>query len=45
MTRQVALLRGINVGGHNRVAMAQLRLLVLSAPPDPALLQLALASE
>jgi hypothetical protein len=24
MTRQVALLRGINVGGHNRVAMAQL---------------------
>ncbi len=28
MTRQVALLRGINVGGHNMVAMAQLRDLV-----------------
>jgi uncharacterized protein (DUF1697 family) len=25
MTRQVALLRGINVGAHNRMAMAQLR--------------------
>jgi uncharacterized protein (DUF1697 family) len=25
MTRQVALLRGINVGGHNRVEMARLR--------------------
>jgi uncharacterized protein (DUF1697 family) len=30
MTRQVALLRGINVGGHNRVAMAQLRELMES---------------
>jgi uncharacterized protein (DUF1697 family) len=30
MTRQVALLRGINVGGHNRVAMAQLRELIES---------------
>jgi uncharacterized protein (DUF1697 family) len=25
MTKQVALLRGINVGGHNRIAMASLR--------------------
>jgi uncharacterized protein (DUF1697 family) len=30
MTRQVALLRGINVGGHNRLAMAQLRELMES---------------
>jgi uncharacterized protein (DUF1697 family) len=28
MTRQIALLRGINVGGHNRVAMADLRALL-----------------
>ncbi len=30
MTRQVALLRGINVGGHNMVPMAQLRELMAS---------------
>lgn len=30
MTRYVALLRGINVGGHNKVAMADLRQLVES---------------
>jgi len=31
MTRQIALLRGINVGGHNRVAMADLRSLLVRA--------------
>lgn len=31
MTRQIALLRGINVGGHNRVAMADLRALLAGA--------------
>jgi uncharacterized protein (DUF1697 family) len=30
MTRQVALLRGINVGGHNRLPMARLRELMQS---------------
>ena len=30
MTRYVALLRGINVGGHNKVAMAELREVVSS---------------
>src|SRR2546423_5259888 len=34
MTRQIVLLRGVNVGAHNRISMPELRALLTSAGFD-----------